>query len=96
VFRSVIGPIIVRLVPPGQGGRATAMVFIGNSLAIVPGVPLGTALGQLLGWRAAVGVSASAGAICVLTTVLVVLWPTVVPARISKADRDRAEAAALH
>lgn len=65
VFWSVIAPIIVRLAPPGQGGRATSMVFVGNSLAIVLGVPAGTALGQWLGWRVAVGVFAVAGAICV-------------------------------
>jgi predicted MFS family arabinose efflux permease len=65
VFWSVIAPIIMRLAPPGQGGRATAMVFVGNSLAIVLGVPAGTALGQWLGWRVAVGVFAVAGAVCV-------------------------------
>ncbi|MFC6562892.1 MFS transporter [Actinoplanes utahensis] len=65
VFWSVIAPIILRLAPPGQGGRATAMVFVGNSLAIVLGVPAGTALGQWLGWRTAVGFFAVAGAICV-------------------------------
>ncbi|MEV0896736.1 MFS transporter [Actinoplanes sp. NPDC049802] len=65
VFWSIIGPITARLAPPGQAGRATAMVFIGNSLAIVLGVPAGTALGQWLGWRVAVGFFAVAGAICV-------------------------------
>ncbi|MEU4425488.1 MFS transporter [Actinoplanes sp. NPDC024001] len=77
VFWSVIGPIIVRLAPPGQGGRATALVFLGNSLAIVLGVPLGTALGQALGWRSAVGVFAVAGAVCVglLLAVLPALAP---------------------
>ncbi|WP_328462945.1 MFS transporter [Actinoplanes sp. NBC_00393] len=83
VFWSVIGPIIVRLVPPGQGGRATAMVFIGNSLAIVLGVPLGTALGQLLGWRVAVGLFAAAGAICV--ALLMAVLPKLDPL-----PRDRA------
>ncbi|WP_344519886.1 MFS transporter [Paractinoplanes durhamensis] len=66
VFWSILGPITARLAPPGQAGRATAMVFIGNSLAIVGGVPLGTAIGQWLGWRVAIGVTAAAGAICVL------------------------------
>ena len=66
VFWSVIGPITARLAPPGQAGRATALVFVGNSLAIVLGVPLGTALGQWLGWRVALGVLAVGGAVCVL------------------------------
>jgi predicted MFS family arabinose efflux permease len=69
IFWSVIGPITARLAPPGQAGRATALVFLGNSLAIVAGVPLGTALGQWLGWRVAIGVVAAAGAICVLLLV---------------------------
>ncbi|MBM2617261.1 MFS transporter [Actinoplanes sp. LDG1-06] len=66
VFWSVIGPVTARLAPPGQAGKATALVFVGNSLAIVLGVPLGTALGQWLGWRAAVGAVTIGGAICVL------------------------------
>ncbi|GID31533.1 MFS transporter [Paractinoplanes brasiliensis] len=66
VFWSVIGPVTARLAPPGQAGRATALVFVGNSLAIVLGVPLGTALGQWLGWRAAVGAVTLGGAVCVI------------------------------
>jgi predicted MFS family arabinose efflux permease len=65
VFWSVIGPIIARLAPPDQIGRATAMTFIGNSLAIVLGVPLGTAVGQWLGWRVAIGLMAAGGVVCV-------------------------------
>ncbi|MEV4345555.1 MFS transporter [Actinoplanes sp. NPDC049596] len=66
VFWSVNGPVVARLAPPGQAGRATALVFVGNSLAIVLGVPLGTALGQWLGWRVATGAMAVGGAVCVL------------------------------
>jgi predicted MFS family arabinose efflux permease len=66
VFWSAIGPVTARLAPPGQVGRATALVFVGNSLAVVGGVPLGTALGQWLGWRLAVGAFAVGGAVCVL------------------------------
>ena len=65
VFWSTLAPVAARLAPPEQSGKATAMVFLGNSLAIVLGVPLGTALGQWLGWRAAIGVLAVAGLICV-------------------------------
>ena len=77
VFWSVIGPITARLAPPGQAGRATALVFLGNSLAIVLGVPLGTALGQWLGWRVSVGLFALAGAICV--ALLLVFLPKLPP-----------------
>jgi predicted MFS family arabinose efflux permease len=71
VFWSAIAPVAARLAPPDQAGRATAMVFLGNSLAIVLGVPLGTALGQWLGWRVAIGALAVAGAICVAVLLLV-------------------------
>ncbi|MBL7254524.1 MFS transporter [Paractinoplanes lichenicola] len=77
VFWSVIGPVTARLAPPGQAGRATALVFVGNSLAIVLGVPLGTALGQWLGWRAAIGAVTIGGAICVL--VLLRVLPKLAP-----------------
>ncbi len=83
VFWSVIGPITARLAPPGQVGRATSLVFIGNSLAIVLGVPLGTALGQWLGWRLSIGLMAVAGAICLAA--LLMLLPPMQPL-----PRDRA------
>ncbi len=75
VFWSAIAPVAARLAPPGRSGQATALVFLGNSLAIVLGVPLSTALGQWLGWRIAIGVLALAGAVCVaaLTAVVPVL-----------------------
>lgn len=62
VFWAVIAPIAARLVPSGNTGRATATVFVGNSLAIVAGVPLGTLLGQAVGWRVAFGVLSVLGA----------------------------------
>ncbi|WP_205752849.1 MFS transporter [Cryptosporangium phraense] len=65
VFWATIAPVAARLVPPSQGGRAIALVFLGNSLAIVLGVPVGTALGQWLGWRVVLAVLAVLGAVCV-------------------------------
>ena len=74
VFWSAIAPVAARLVPPERAGRATALVFLGNSAAIVAGVPLGTALGQWLGWRFALAALAVAGAACVVA-LLIVLPP---------------------
>jgi predicted MFS family arabinose efflux permease len=71
VFWSTIAPVAARLVPPDRAGKATAMVFLGNSLAIVLGVPLGTALGQWLGWRATLAVLAVGGAACVIALLMV-------------------------
>jgi predicted MFS family arabinose efflux permease len=63
VFWSAIAPAAARLAPPGHAGRATSLVFVGNSAALVLGVPLGTALGQLAGWRIALAVLGCAGAV---------------------------------
>lgn len=71
VFWSAITPVAARLVAPDRAGRATALVFLGNSLAIVLGVPLGTALGQALGWRVTLVVLAVGGTACALGLVRV-------------------------
>ncbi|GAA2551156.1 MFS transporter [Winogradskya consettensis] len=71
VFWSTVAPVAARLAPAGQAGKATAMVFLGNSLALVLGVPLGTALGQWLGWRVALLVLAGIGVACVAALLLV-------------------------
>ncbi len=66
VFWSMLAPIAARLAPSGQACRATALVFVGNSLALVAGVPLGTALGHAFGWRPAM---AALGVVAVVSTV---------------------------
>jgi len=71
VFWSAIAPAAARLAPPGQAGRATSLVFLGNSLALVLGLPLSTALGQLAGWRVASAVLALAGGLSTGALVLV-------------------------
>ncbi|GAA0961517.1 MFS transporter [Actinocorallia libanotica] len=58
-FWSIAGGIALRLVPERHVGRATAVIFGGVETASVLGVPTGTLLGELGGWRtafAAVGV----------------------------------------
>lgn len=48
-----IGSVTARdLAPPAKRTQAVAIMFAGLTLANVLGVPLGTALGQGLGWRA--------------------------------------------
>jgi len=48
-----IGSIVAgELVAPAKRGQAIAIMFSGLTLANVLGVPAGTALGQLAGWRA--------------------------------------------
>ncbi|WP_232835386.1 MFS transporter [Actinocorallia populi] len=58
-FWSIAGGIALRLVPERHVARATAVIFGGVETASVLGVPTGTLLGELNGWRtafAAVGV----------------------------------------
>ncbi|GHF87066.1 DHA1 family inner membrane transport protein [Amycolatopsis bartoniae] len=49
------------LVKPGDRAKAVSMMFLGLTLANVVGVPLGTLLGQQVGWRATFGVVALIG-----------------------------------
>lgn len=52
-FWAVAGGIALRLVPERDVPRATAAVYGGIGAATVLGVPLGTLIGDELGWRAA-------------------------------------------
>lgn len=53
LFWSVVMPTAASLFPPNVTGRALSVVFAGSSLAAVLGVPVGTWLGERLGWQAA-------------------------------------------
>lgn len=59
IFWTVIGAYSAYLVPKEQIGRAVSISLGGGSLAFVLGVPVGTALGQAVGWRASFGVLAA-------------------------------------
>ncbi|WP_344334986.1 MFS transporter, partial [Kitasatospora putterlickiae] len=58
--------VAVALAGPGRQGRAISLVFGGISVATVLGVPLGTLVGQSLGWRAALTAVAVLGALALL------------------------------
>ncbi|WP_078906538.1 MFS transporter [Streptomyces sp. NRRL S-378] len=78
-FWAIAGGLAVRLVPERHVGRATALVFGGVPTASVLGVPAGTLLGELGGWRTAF---AAVGALGLVTlTALVVLLPPLPPTR---------------
>ncbi|MEU1006190.1 MFS transporter [Streptomyces tibetensis] len=61
VFWSIVAGYAAALAPPGRSGRTTAAVFAGNSAALVLGVPLGTVLGGVAGWRGAFCAAAALG-----------------------------------
>lgn len=52
-FWSIGAGLAERLVPPASVGRATAVIFSAVPLGSVLGVPAGTLLGDLAGWRTA-------------------------------------------
>lgn len=76
VFFSVGATIAASLVPENRRGSAIAMMFMGLTVAIVTGVPLGTFIGQTFGWRATfwavsgLGVVAFAGIAALLPSTL--------------------------
>ena len=70
VFWSVVIPIATRIAGPGRSAKGTGIVFGGNSLAVVLGTPLATALGTVLGWRMAIAVVGLAG----VASVVAILW----------------------
>lgn len=51
VFWAIATPLAVRLAPKGKKARAMGFIVAGSSMAIVLGVPIGTMIGQLVGWR---------------------------------------------
>ncbi|WP_309032275.1 MFS transporter, partial [Streptomyces alfalfae] len=63
-----------RLVPPASAGRATAVVFSAVPLGSVLGVPAGTLIGDIAGWRTAFAVMAALSA-AVLAMLLLVMPP---------------------
>jgi DHA1 family inner membrane transport protein len=58
LFWSIVAVVAVDLFPSRARGRAVAGVFAGSSIGLILGVPAGTWIGQLVGWRLAfVGLS---------------------------------------
>ncbi|MFU4612967.1 MFS transporter [Pseudomonas aeruginosa] len=50
-FFAIGATVAARLAPEGQASRAIAVMFAGLTLAMVIGVPLGSLIGNGLGWR---------------------------------------------
>jgi len=52
-FWAIAGSLAVRLVPQEEVGRATSLILGGVATASVLGVPAGTLIGEVAGWRTA-------------------------------------------
>ncbi|MFE6707646.1 MFS transporter [Bacillus thuringiensis] len=62
-----VGSVVAsRLVPPEKQSSAVAMIFTGVSVANIIGGPLGTFVGQSLGWRASFWIISALGVVAIL------------------------------
>lgn len=62
-----VGSVVAsKLVPPEKQSSAVAMIFTGVSVANIVGVPLGTFVGQALGWRASFWIISALGVMAIL------------------------------
>ena len=90
-FFAVAVAAAVSLADADRPGRALTVVMLGNGMALVLGVPLGTVLGTALGWRYAFAVLAAA--IAVLAVLVLRVLPADPPA--SRASRAAAGTSVL-
>ncbi len=72
VFFSIGSIIATSVVPKDKAASAIAIMFTGLTVALVTGVPLGTFIGQHLGWRATFLAVAGLGVIALLGSLLFV------------------------
>lgn len=72
LFIGVASTVAATLVPAEKRGQAMAMVFGGIAVSTVLGVPLGTLVGQTLGWKAAFVGIVILGVIALVATLLLV------------------------
>ncbi|MBD9535982.1 MFS transporter [Stenotrophomonas sp. STM01] len=72
VFFSIGSIIATSVVPKEKAASAIAIMFTGLTVALVIGVPLGTLIGQHLGWRATFLAVAALGVIALLGSLLLV------------------------
>lgn len=72
LFMSIASTIAADLVPENRKASAISIMFTGLTVATVTGVPLGTLLGQHLGWRAAFIAIAAIGVAALAANLLLI------------------------
>jgi MFS transporter, DHA1 family, inner membrane transport protein len=72
LFDATAFAVGIAVVPPARAGRALAVVISGVAVSAAIGVPLGTLLGQALGWRGSYAVIVALLAITLFATVAMV------------------------
>ncbi|TWT05787.1 MFS transporter [Reyranella sp. CPCC 100927] len=78
-FWSIAGGLSMRLVEPASVPRATALIFGGIGAASILGIPAGTLLGEMGGWR--IAFAAVAGLSLVVFVALALFLPSLPPTR---------------
>ncbi|MCA2017731.1 MFS transporter [Vibrio tritonius] len=69
---SLLASYARRIVEPYQQGKAMAIAMVGTPIALSAGVPLGTWLGQVLGWRLTFGAMSLLSALLIVWIILCV------------------------
>lgn len=72
VFFSIGSTIAADLVPEDKRASAIAFMFTGLTVATVTGVPLGTFIGQMFGWRATFGGVALLGVVGIIASAILI------------------------
>ncbi|WP_136604762.1 MFS transporter [Paenibacillus dokdonensis] len=72
VFMSIGTTIAADMVPENRRASAIAILFSGLTIATVTGVPLGTFIGQQMGWRAAFFTIAIVGVIALIANMILI------------------------
>jgi DHA1 family inner membrane transport protein len=86
-FAAIYAPLAytvgIAIAPPAKRGQALALVVMGITVATAFGVPLGTWVGEHLGWRFSFGLIVLLSGIAFLTLLVVKLPQVPVPAQLS-------------
>ncbi|MET9224661.1 MFS transporter [Lentzea sp. NPDC003310] len=86
VMWSLVAVYAMRLAPPGRSGRALAIAMAGTPIGFALGVPAGTALGELVGWRWSFAAMAAIAVPLLVWVVLAVPAIASEPARTTRAS----------
>lgn len=85
VFWAITTPLAVRLAPNGKKAKAMGFIVVGVSMATILGIPIGTIIGQVVGWRITF-LCIGFIAFCVMVSLLYLLPP--VPSTDTLSIRD--------
>src|SRR5699024_9332219 len=71
-YFGIASVVAAGLAPPGRSARAVSMIMVGLTAANIAGVPLGTWLGQAVGWQALFLLVALIAGVCLVAILALV------------------------